>query len=133
MSDNPAFGAEKLTRVFLKIKTKRAEITAAFKEEDEKLVASLDLIKNEMLSHLQKTGSTSAGNEAGMFYRSTKAKYWTSDWESMHKFILAEGVPEFLAKTLNQGVVKQYLEENPDKLPKGLNVNSEYTITVRKK
>ena len=40
MSDNPAFGAEKLTRVFLKIKTKRAEITAAFKEEDEKLVAS---------------------------------------------------------------------------------------------
>jgi hypothetical protein len=29
--------------------------------------------------------------------------------------------------------MKQYLEENPDKLPKGLNTVTEYTIQVRKK
>ena len=117
----------------MKIKAKRSEIKAAFTEEDEKLSSSLDLIKKEMLSHLQATGSTSVSSEAGMFYRSTKAKYWTNDWEEMHKFIVKENVPAFFAKTLNQGVVKEYLEEHPEKLPKGLNVNSEYTITVRKK
>jgi hypothetical protein len=30
-------------------------------------------------------------------------------------------------------VVKQFLEENPDVLPPGLNSDSEYAITVRKK
>ena len=29
--------------------------------------------------------------------------------------------------------MKQFLEENPDLTPKGLNVDSEYVVTVRKK
>jgi len=29
--------------------------------------------------------------------------------------------------------VRQFLEENPDLVPKGLNVDSEYAISVRKK
>ena len=28
--------------------------------------------------------------------------------------------------------MKQYLEDNPDLLPKGLNVDSEYTLSIRK-
>jgi hypothetical protein len=50
----------------------------------------------------------------------------------MHKFILEHEVPEFLEKRLHQGAVKGFLEENPDLLPKGLNVDSEYAVTVRK-
>ena len=56
-----------------------------------------------------------------------------SDWESMHKFILEEGVPELLDKRVNQTNMRQYLEENPDVVPMGLNVDSEYTLSVRKK
>jgi hypothetical protein len=62
-----------------------------------------------------------------------KQRYWTSDWDSMNKFILDNEVPEFFEKRLNQTVVKQFLEENPDAVPPGLNVDSEYTISVRKK
>ena len=40
---------------------------------------------------------------------------------------------EFLDKRLNQKNVREYLEENPDKVPMGLNVDSEYTLAVRKK
>jgi len=68
-----------------------------------------------------------------MFYRSVKTRYWTSDWESMHKFILEHDVPEFFEKRLNQTCVRQFLEDNPDLVPKGLNVDSEYVITVRRK
>jgi hypothetical protein len=65
--------------------------------------------------------------------RSQKRRYWTSDWESMHKFILEHEAPEFLEKRLNQTAVKEFLEENPDILPPGLNVQSEYTISIRSK
>jgi hypothetical protein len=51
----------------------------------------------------------------------------------MYKFILEHGVPEFFDKRLNQTNVKQFLEENPDLLPAGLNVDSEFTISVRRK
>jgi mannose/fructose/N-acetylgalactosamine-specific phosphotransferase system component IIC len=51
----------------------------------------------------------------------------------MHTFIKEHDVPEFFEKRLNQSVVKQFLEENPDLVPQGLNVDSKYSITVRKK
>ena len=51
----------------------------------------------------------------------------------MHKFILEHGVPELFDKRLNQSNLKEFLEENPDVYPEGLNKDTEYVITVRKK
>jgi hypothetical protein len=51
----------------------------------------------------------------------------------MYEFILDNNVLEFFDKRLNQSNVKQFLEENPDVMPKGLNADSEYIISVRKK
>jgi hypothetical protein len=51
----------------------------------------------------------------------------------MSKFVLEHSVPEFMEKRLNQSAVKQFLEENPDVMPMGLNVDSEYVVSVRKK
>jgi hypothetical protein len=42
-------------------------------------------------------------------------------------------LPEFFEKRLNQTNVRQFIEENPDLIPAGLNVDSEYVISVRKK
>jgi hypothetical protein len=68
-----------------------------------------------------------------MFYRTTKTRYWTSDWESMHRFIAKNKVPEFFEKRLNQTAVKNFLEENPEIVPPGLNTDVSYAVTVRKK
>jgi hypothetical protein len=40
--------------------------------------------------------------------------------------------PELLEKRIQQTHMKEFLEENPDVLPAGLNVDSQYTITVRR-
>tara|TARA_Y100000114_G_scaffold28035_1_gene23648 strand:+ start:886 stop:1296 length:411 start_codon:yes stop_codon:yes gene_type:complete len=123
---------EKLVRVYLKIKGERERLSAEFKEADGKLVEQQDTIKSALLDHLKETGAKSVKTDAGTFYRQIKQKYWTSDWESMHQFILEHEVPEFLEKRLHQGAVRGFLEENPDLLPKGLNVDSEFAVTVRK-
>ncbi len=124
---------EKLTKTYLKIKQKRSELSAEYKEQDEKLVTQLDKIKAALLEYCKEQGVESVRTSEGMFYRSAKTRYWTSDWESMYKFVLENKVPEFFDKRLNQTNVKQYLEENPEKVPKGLQVDSEYVISVRKK
>lgn len=124
---------EKLTAVYLKIKEKRAQIKAAFDAEDGALETQLDTVKRALLDYCKEQGVDSVRTAAGLFYRTTKVRYWTSDWESMNKFIMEHEVPEFYEKRLNQSVVKQYIEDNPDVLPPGLNTDSEYVITVRKK
>ena len=130
---NDNIPVEKLTRTYIRIRDKRAKISAAFKEEDDTLKAQQDKVKRALLDYCKDQNVESVRTGEGLFYRTVKKRYWTSDWESMHKFILAHEVPEFLDKRLNQANLKQFLEENPDTLPPGLNVDSEYAISVRKK
>ena len=131
MSETPT--AEKLTSVYIKIKDKRSELTAKFKEEDSALSDQLSKVKRALLDYCEEQGVDSVKTSAGMFYRSARTRYWTSDWSSMHDFILENEVPELLDKRVNQSNMKQYLEENPDLVPKGLNVDSEYVVSVRRK
>ena len=122
----------KMTKVYLKIKAERDKLSAEYKEADDKLVRQQDKIKSTLLGYLKENDIKSVKTDAGTFYRTVKQKYWTSDWENMHKFILEHEVPEFLDKRLNQKNVKEFLEENPDLLPKGLNVDAEFALTIRK-
>lgn len=122
---------EQLTRVYRKIRDKRAELSAAFKEADALLVTDQDTIKGVLLEYCKENGVSSGNTAGGQFIRSIKTKYWTSDWDSMNAFILENKLPEFYTKSLNQSNVKTFMEENPDVIPPGLNVDSEYVMTVR--
>lgn len=121
-----------LTRTYLKIKGARSELKAKFDEEDGKLKEQMERIKRALLDYCKDNEVESVRTEHGLFYRSLKTKYWTSDWQSMYRFVVENEVPELFAKSLNQTNVKQWLEENPDKVPEGLNIDSEYQVSVRK-
>jgi hypothetical protein len=123
---------ERLTKAYLKIKAKRSELSAQFKEADEELSSQQDRIKKALLDYCKDQNVESVKTAEGTFYRSVRTKYWTSDWSSMYKFIIDNNLPEFFSKSLNQTNVKQFLEDNPEKVPAGLNVESEYVISVRK-
>ena len=122
----------KMTKVYLKIKAERDKLSAEYKEADDELVSQQDKIRSALLGYLKENDLKSVKTDAGTFYRTVKQKYWTSDWENMHKFILEHEVPEFLDKRLNQKNVREFLEEHPDLLPKGLNVDAEFALTIRK-
>ena len=133
MSDVSEISLDKLTRAYIKIRDARAELTTAYKAKDEDLVGQMDAIKRALLDHCKEHGVDSVRTSEGMFYRTVNTRYWTSDWESMNQFIMEHVVPEFYEKRLNQTVMKQFLEENPHLMPPGLNVDSEYMVSVRKK
>lgn len=133
MGDGNGVELEKLTKVFLKIKARRSELSTEFKEQDDNLKIQQDTIKKALLDHCKKHNVESVRTSEGLFYRTVRTRYWTSDWTSMYSFVQEHEVPELLEKRLNQGNVKQFLEENPEVVPMGLNVDSEYLISVRKK
>ena len=108
-------------------------MSAEFKEKDGDLRDQQDTVKQALLDHCKEHDVESVRTSEGLFYRTVKTRYWTSDWESMYDFVREHDIPEFFEKRLNQGNVKQFLEENPECVPPGLNVDSEYMISVRKK
>lgn len=124
---------EKLVKAYVNIRTKRSELKAEFAEKDDQLADKQDKIKRALLDHCKEHNVDSVKTAAGLFYRTIKSRYWTNDWESMHSFIMEHNLPEFFERRLNQTNVRQFLEENPDLMPAGLNVDSEYVISVRKK
>jgi len=133
MTDADKIGIDKLVSLYLKIRDKRAELTTDFRKKEEALNTKLDAVKTTLLEHCKDTGIESVRTASGTFYRSVKNKYWTSDWESMNKFIVEHNAVDLLEKRIHQSNMKQFLEENPEELPLGLNVDAEYTITVRRK
>lgn len=125
---------EKLTRVFLKIRDRRSEIKAAFDEEDKKLVAQQDKVKEALLNFCKANGLDSVKTPAGTFFRTVRTRYWTNDWDAMNAFIKENDIPEFYEKRLNQTAVKEFIADELDgETPEFINVKSEYQVSVRKK
>jgi hypothetical protein len=124
----PPVPAEKLVRVYLKMKTAKVDLEAQVKKID----TQMDQVKAALLAYCKEQSIESVRTTEGLFYRSIKKRYTTNNWEAMGKFVLEHQIPELYEKRLHQGNIQQFLEEHPDLLPPGLNVDSEYTITVRK-
>lgn len=129
----PDVSLDKLVKTYVKIRDRRSEIKSTYEAEDTVLVEQLDRVKAALLGHCKEHGVDSVRTSEGLFYRTVKQTYWTNDWEKMHEFILEHKEPSLLDKRLNQKHMREFLEQNPDLLPKGLNSNSTYTISVRKK
>jgi hypothetical protein len=120
MSSGTSIPLDKLVKTYIKIRDRRSEVKTEFDKEDSILVEQLDAVKGALLEHCKEHDVSSVKTSEGLFYRTVKQTYWTSDWDQMHK-------------RLNQKNMKEFLESNPDLLPKGLNSNSTYTISVRRK
>lgn len=125
--------ADKLAAIYIKIRDARQEIRRKYDEEDGKLEAQLEIVKAELLNLCKMTGADSLRTKAGTVTRTVQTQYSISDWGSMYDFIREHDAPQLLAQRLHQGNIKAFLEENPDTMPKGMNMNSQYTITVRRK
>ena len=129
----PTIAVDKLVKVYLKMNAALTEKRHAYEEEEKKLKDQMGKVKAALLAYCKEQKLDSVRTSEGLFYRTVRTSYWTNDWESMGRFVVENNAPELLEKRLHQGNMKQFLEEHPDLLPPGLNVDSEYTITVRRK
>jgi hypothetical protein len=133
MTDGVVTDLDRLVSVYVKIRDKKSELAAEFNEKEKELDAKLDKLKAVLLEHCKETGVESVKTASGTFWRTQRKRFWTSDWEAMNRFIVDNEAVDLLEKRIHQGNMKQFLEENPDALPPGLNADSEYSITVRRK
>ena len=121
-----------LAGVYIKIRDARTTLKAEFTMQDSVLQEQMDLLETNMLDACKDLNASSIKTPHGTIIRSVKSRYWTNDWDSMYTFIREQGAFGLLEKRLHQTNMKEFLVENPDLLPMGLNVESEYTVVVRR-
>lgn len=132
MTEPTAPPADKLVKAYINIRTAKqlydAEVKAKMREFDDQM----SMIEEQLLEICKATGQDGGRTANGTFSRSVKTRYWTNDWDSFYKFISEHDAPELLEKRISQGNFKQFLEENPDVMPPGVNIESKYSVTVYK-
>lgn len=123
---------DQLTAIYLKIRDKRSELKREFENQDKDLEEQQKMLAEQMLESCKELGADSIKTPHGTIIRSVKSKYWTGDWDSMYTFIKEHDAFGLLEKRLHQTNMKDFLNEHPDTMPMGLNVENEYTIVVRR-
>jgi predicted secreted Zn-dependent protease len=129
MKDVPV---DELVRIYRKIREAIETREEAFKEEVSALKGHLDTVSDALLSLCNEQNADSIKTKNGTISRRINQRYWTTDWESMYRFIRENDSPFLLEQRIHNGNMKQFLEENPDAFPAGLQCDRKYAITVRK-
>jgi hypothetical protein len=130
---NKEIPTDKLVKTYIKIRDTRRQLTADFEAKDRELEELLETIETELLEACKSVGADSIRTPFGTISRTVKKRYWTSDWHSFYEFVKEHGALELFEKRVAQTNMSTFLEENPDLHPPGLNVDSRYSVVVRRK
>jgi predicted HicB family RNase H-like nuclease len=131
-SIDDAVSANKLSKIYLKIRDAREKLSQDYAVADKELQEQLELVESQLLDICKRVGAESIKTPAGTVMRRVATRYWTNDWETMHNFIKENDAVGLLERRISQTNMKQFLEENPDLFPPGMLIDSTYKITVRR-
>lgn len=123
---------DKLAKAYRKIKARMQELTTAYDTEIDGLKAQLDVLSTAMKDQLLAQGVKSVNTAEGTIILATSTRYHATDWDAFKQFVQENDALDLFEKRIAQTNMANFLKENPDKVPPGLNSNSEYSISVRK-
>lgn len=117
---------------YRKIRDAKREKEQAHKEEMAEYNKQLDLLNAKLLETFNEQEVESIRTASGTVTRRIIKRYWTGDWKAIYDFIKEHDAPYLLEQRIHSGNMTQFLEENPDLIPVGLNADTRYVISVRK-
>jgi hypothetical protein len=122
-----------LSQQYLRLRQKREILKERFTAEDGELEKGMAEIEAQLLDTLNSINSNSLSTNTAVIMRSVRKRYNPSNWESVYQLIEKHKAYGLLEKRIHNGNMKDFLEEHPDEYPAGLNVDSRYAVTVRRK
>ena len=125
--------AEQLVTIYIKMRDARVKLQREFDEADGRIKEQQEQVTQALLEMCKETGAEGLRTPAGSVFKTIKTRYWTSDWGSMKQFIKDHDALDLMEQRVHQTNMKHFLEENPTLMPPGMNVDSRYSITVRRK
>ena len=124
---------DSLAQTYIKMRDKREVLKRDWEAKDTEIKTQMEVIEQALLDLCKEINANSISTNHGTVIRSVKSRYWTNDWDSLYRVIKEHDAFGLLEKRIQQTHMKEFLQENPDLLPAGLNVENQYTVLVRRK
>jgi hypothetical protein len=118
--------------VYLKIRNAIDEKETQHKEELASLKEQFGIVGQSLLNLCKEQNLDSIRTPVGTVSRRISTRYWTSDWDSMYRFISEHDAPFLLEQRIHGTNMKEFLEANPEAFPMGMQADRSYTVQVRK-
>lgn len=123
---------DSLAAVYIKMRDARDLVRREAEAKEKEIADQMSIVEQEMLEVCKSLGADSIRTPHGTIIRSVKSRYWTNDWDSMYRFIRENDAFGLLEKRLHQTHMKEFLDENPNLFPAGVNVENSYSVVVRR-
>ena len=124
---------DKLSDAYMKIRLERDQLKLAYEADDAVLSEALSGVENQMLEIMNTTNADSISTRGATVIRSVRKRYNPTNWDAVYSLIAKHDAYGLLEKRIHNGNMKEFLEQHPDEYPAGLNVDSRYAVTVRRK
>ena len=121
-----------LVKAYIKLRSAKDDLRRNYDLQDKDLQDQMNTIQSEILDFCRNSGLDSLKTKYGTAMRSVKERYWCTDWDSFRTFVKENDAIELFEKRIHQTNMKQFMETNPELLPPGMNIEREYSITIRK-
>ena len=125
----------KLTKAYVAIRDRRAEIKKAFDLEYGDLGEKLSRLEAELLRLMQSQNTDALRTEFGTVYRQEEVKPSCSDWAALDAWEKAQSdinASDILEKRVSKKFITEYMENNEGALPPGISIYREYVARVRR-
>lgn len=132
VEDEVKIDLNKMVSAYLKLRDAIHDLEEKQKDEMQVLVDQFEVVGNKILEHCNEQNIDSIRTPVGTISRRISTRYWTSDWDSMYQFIKEHDAPFLLEQRIHGSNMREFLENNPDALPMGLQAERKYTVQVRK-
>ena len=121
-----------LAKAYIKMRDKLSQITREYETAEAAIKEQQAEVAAAMKDRLQALGAKSAATLFGTVSLKTTTRYYFTDWEAAHKFIMDNDAPYLLEKRVSQSMMKEFLDNNPGIVPPGMNTMSELSVSVTK-
>lgn len=121
---------DKLVRIYMKMRDKLKVLDA----EVENVKAQQTEVKTAIKDMIRANGDTATGVKTayGTVSIIQKTRYTTNDWPSFQQFVVENDALDLFEKRIAQKNMAQFLADNKDLVPPGLNTTTEFDVSIRK-
>lgn len=124
---------EQLSQQYLVLRRDRDILKERFVEQDSVLEKQMAELESQMIDELNATNATSINTKSATILRRVTKRYNPTNWDSVYALIEKHKAFGLLHKRIHDGNMATFLEEHPDEYPAGLNLDSRYAVTVKRK
>jgi hypothetical protein len=122
-----------LSAEYIRVRTEREVLKEKFEGADKVFADQLAEIEYKLIQIMNKAETSSMSTDRAIIIKRVSKRYNPTNWEAVYRLVDKYKAYGVLHKRIHDTNMKDFLDEHPDEYPEGLNVDSRYAVTVKRK